>query len=83
MNIQILKNIFAQAYKWAINHIKPIHIDKDISDQIQHDPITVDPFYQYVYYTKKMEFSNKKIKYLPEYSNVYNVLGRDRKTIIN
>jgi hypothetical protein len=82
VNIPIIKSMFSKAYKWATEHAKPIHIDKNVTKQLQSDPITTDSFYTYNQYARKLEFFSGEAKFAPGFYDIFNLLGRYKEHII-
>jgi hypothetical protein len=81
INVQIIRNMFSNAFKWATDHTKPIHFDRDVDRQIHQDPILLDPFYNYAHYARKVEYF-KYGGFVPGINDVYNMLGRYKDSII-
>lgn len=82
INIQIIRNMFSNAFKWSTDHAKPIQFDREVDKQIHQDPILLDPFYNYLHYTRKIEFFNHG-GFAPGINDVYNILGRYRDSVIS
>ena len=82
INVQIIRNIFSTAFKWATDHAKPMHFDREVDKQIHQDPILLDPFYTYIHYSRKMEYF-KDGGFVPRINDVYNMLGRHKDSVIN
>lgn len=82
MTIPIIKSIFSAAYKWALMNAKPIHVDRDITRQVEMDPIAMLPLYNYIHYAKKMEFFSGQTKFAPGFNDVYHVIGAHREAAI-
>jgi hypothetical protein len=82
-SMPIVRNVFSKAYKWALDNAKPIHIDRDVARQIQQDPITFDPFYQYQHLARKLSYFSGNEKIVPGINDVLNMLGRHKDKIIS
>lgn len=82
INVQIIRNMFSNAFKWATDHTKPIHFDRDVDRQIHQDPILLEPFYNYVHFARKMEYFEHG-GFVPGINDVYNILGRYRNVILD
>jgi hypothetical protein len=81
INIPIIRNMFSTAFKWASDHAKPIHFDRDVDRQLQQDPFYNDPFYIYLHHARLMSyFANGG--FAPGINDVFNLLGRHREQII-
>jgi len=84
MSVDLIKQIFLKnAYTWAKLHVKPIKIEQEIS----HVPrvqtiITTDPFYQYLYYAKRLAYNSGVEKHYPHsIDDVSTMLGRTAEKI--
>jgi hypothetical protein len=58
-NINVVKGTFNEAYKWATNHVKPITLHEDSSDDANNDPCYIEPIFNYVLYARRREFFAK------------------------
>jgi hypothetical protein len=82
INIPIIRNMFGTAFKWASDHAKPIHFDREVDSQLHQDPFIGDPFYTYNHYARRLAyFANGG--FAPGINDVFNLLGRHRNTIIS
>ena len=82
MSIPIIKSVFSAAYKWALMHAKPIHVDRDVTRQIEMDPIVMLPLYNYIHTMKRMEFFSGKSKFAPGFNDVPHVIGVHREAAL-
>jgi hypothetical protein len=80
MNIDIIKQIFlSKAYAWASAHAKPIKVDIEKTQEVSQNHLLIDPFYTYVYLTKKI-LSQKQPKSIED---IKGVLGVDEKDLLD
>lgn len=81
MSADVIKQIFIKnAYTWAMKHAKPIHVDDESARQTSENPIYIDSFYRYIYYTKKIAPDSRRPADLED---VKNILGRDETKVLS
>jgi hypothetical protein len=79
MSIDMVKSIFANAYKWASKYIKPIQVNEEKIEKIKD--FSFDQFYNYIYYMKKLSYYNGKTMF-PKYTGK-EILGKQESEIID
>jgi hypothetical protein len=80
MNVDIVKQIFlSKAYSWASKHAKPIKVDIEKQQELIQNHLLIDPFYSYVYLTKKILSKNppKSIE------DIKGVLGDSEESLLS
>jgi hypothetical protein len=80
MNSEVVKQIFLKtAYPWAKKYSRPIKVnkqDQQLADKTQNI-IDMDPFYEYLYYAKRLAYNSGSDKHYPSsIGDVHAVLGR-------
>ncbi len=83
MNIDIIKQIFLKnAYGWAKSHAKPMNIEEPVYAPRVQTIVTTDPFYNYLYYAKRLAYNSGIDKhYPPGYDDIQSMLGRSAEDI--
>ncbi len=84
MNMDVIKQIFLKnAYSWATKHAKPIKVDSDNIKQTLQNPLLIDPFYEYTYYSKRLSRNHGSDKYAPyKFDDIKGVLGRPEEKVL-
>lgn len=81
MSADVIKQIFIKnAYTWAMKHARPIQVDDESARQTSENPIYIDSFYRYIYYTKKIAPDSKRPTDLDD---VRTILGRDEAKVLS
>lgn len=81
MSADVIKQIFIKnAYTWAMKHARPIQVDDESARQTSENPIYIDSFYRYIYYTKKIAPDSKRPSDLDD---VRTILGRDEAKVLS
>jgi hypothetical protein len=73
INVEIIKKVFSNAYKWANQYVKPIQLSKTTINKEEikkEDYLSKDPYYNYNYTLKKLEYFNGIRNKYPKYTDV-------------
>lgn len=80
MNIDVVKQLFLKtAYPWAKQHARPIKVSDDTIHTIdqKQNIIYMNPFYNYLYYAKRLAYnSGSEKRYPSDINDVKSILGR-------
>lgn len=82
VTVPMLSSMFSKAYKWALDHAKPIQLDRDIAKQMQFDPITFDTFYQYINRVNLHLYFAGVRKFPPALNDIVSNIGKTREQVI-
>lgn len=82
ITVPMLSTMFSKAYKWALEHAKPIQIDRDIAKQLQLDPITFDAFYQYIHRVNLYSYFSGHRKFPPALNDIVSNIGKTKEKVM-
>jgi len=86
INVDVIKQIFLKtAYPWAKRYSKPIKVSENSENQLAvstQNIVDTDPFYQYLYYAKRLACNSNVEKHCPKSMGaVKDILGRSIEKI--
>ncbi len=82
VTVPMLSTMFSKAYKWALEHAKPIQVDRDIAKQLQIDPITFDSFYQFINRVNLHSYFAGHRKFPPALNDIVANIGKTKEQVM-